>query len=301
MELSERFREPSVLLQRFPFSLAVKSQVRFSQLLPVLLQRLDDLQQRLHVLRVFLPQRAKDVLLLRVKVLFPLFRLLEKRIRISGPAVNTEDLFQNALLFVGGSSQKPLELTLGQQHDLAELLLGQADQLLGLALQVGDFGVFKKRDQIAVIVQLPGLQRQRKARPFWNEAPCEPVLSSPDRKGKRNDGLVLPRRLGAAPFLQVVSAVPDSGRLPAAAPVQSKRHGVEDRGLSAAGIALDEKDPAPGKLFKIDRLFFHVGAEGLDFQFQRSHFRTSSTARTASVNMAISRSSGCRSSSSLQK
>ena len=167
---------------------------------------------------------------------------------------------------IARSANKARKEPLRQQHHLAELLLGQANELLRLFRQHILFGIVKKGDQDPMVVDFPGGILLRQLHPLGHQPPGELIALSPDGEPEGDNGGLAACRLVAAPLLQIVAAHLALAVVAAAAAVEGEGHGVKNRGLAAARRALNEEHSLFRQLFKVHGLHLHIGPEGLHFQ-----------------------------------
>ena len=266
MQSLEALSQGNVLCQSLLLSFCVKGQAVRLILLPRRLLLGDPRVQLRQCLQPLLCQRGADLALFSGQGIFPVESGTVKILGVGLPPLSIKDLAQNQPLFLGARRQKPLELPLRQQHHLAELLLGQANELLRLFRQHILFGVVKKGDQDPMVVDLPGGILLRQLHPLGHQPPGELIALSPDGKPEGDNGGLAACRLVAAPLLQIVAAHLALAVVAAAAAVEGEGHGVKNRGLAAARRALDEEHSPFRQLLKVHGLHLHIGPEGLHFQ-----------------------------------
>ena len=266
MQSLEALSQGNVLCQSLLLSFCVKGKAVRLILLPRRLLLGDPRFQLRQCLQPLLCQRGADLALFSGQGIFPVESGTVKILGVGLPPLSIKDLAQNQPLFLGARRQKPLELPLRQQHHLAELLLGQANELLRLFRQHILFGVVKKGAQDPMVVDLPGGILLRQLHPLGHQPPGELIALSPDGEPEGDNGGLAACRLVAAPLLQIVAAHLALAVVAAAAAVEGEGHGVKNRGLAAARRALDEEHSLFRQLFKVHGLHLHIGPEGLHFQ-----------------------------------
>ena len=170
---------------------------------------------------------------------------------------------ENFILLFAVRLQKFPEFSLGQHHDLAELLRVDVQQILdsfrgifrspdGGSVRFRQHGVHAAL-QLARIALLPEVDRSLNGILF-------PVLF----KNKCHARVFRKLAPVAVKVAQVVGPVVAAG-----GSEQGKGNGVKDHGLAGAGLPGDQKEPVT-EIGKMD-FFLHVGAERLHFQINRFH------------------------------
>ena len=156
MQGLEALSQGNVLCQSLLLSFCVKGQAVRLILLPRHLLLGDPRFQLRQGIQPLLCQRGADLALFSGQGIFPVKGGTVKILGIGLPPLGIKDFPQDQPLLLGARRQEPLELPLRQQHHLAELLLGQANELLRLFRQHILFGIVEKGDQDPMVVDLPG-------------------------------------------------------------------------------------------------------------------------------------------------
>ena len=214
-------------------------------------------------------------------------------------AIGAEEPFEHGLPLAAVGAQESRELALRQQHDLAELVARHAEQVVQFVLRL-----VRSRGEREPLAGR-GIELLHGAGVALSRQPLAAQLRALLRRAAHDPQPPLAQRhlqldLGARPGVRMVAAQPRIPRSRARhLAIQSERHGVQERRLAGAGVAVQQEEAGLAERVEVDLLAAGERLEGGEAQAVEPHGAGAcAQAASSATRRAVSASRSSASSSS---